>query len=358
MKGRIFVVNHTFMENINDTMEIKAKLPPLKEKRGKSFPKKEILSIQSLTSIIADIYQLQLGDYVFLWETKGNNADSYIWGVYRIISNPFFDYAEPNYIKVKIELAYSFKNPITEYNILNDPYNKIELWNIVGKKVAGKSRATTPLSPYETEFLIQKLINENPDYKFYENCSKKVKVSNEIKINFKKYKNKEITKYSELNYNDISYINENGTVKYEKFMELLFNMIIKDNNKSALSKLNINLDNIFWYANYLPYSIDQSEIDYLIMESSDNVNVDKINLLEFQRGKLNEDHINKALLYSKWINSKLAKGSNLTTPIIICEKFADLETIILKKEKLYDTKSLEVYTINLKDGIINIEKRR
>lgn len=57
MKGRIFVVNHTFMEKINDTMEIKAKLPPLKEKKGKSFP---ILSIESLTSIIADIYQREL----------------------------------------------------------------------------------------------------------------------------------------------------------------------------------------------------------------------------------------------------------------------------------------------------------
>lgn len=358
MKGRIFVVDHNFMENLNSNMEIKAKLPPMKERKSKSSSKKETLSIHSLTSIIADMYQLQLGDYVFLWETKGINPDSYIWGVYRIISNPFFDYDEPEYIKAKIELAYSFKNPITEYDILNDPYNKIDLWNIVGKKVAGKSRATTPLSPYETEFLIQKLINENPDYKFYKCRTKKVKVSNEIKINFKKYENKEITDYSDLNYNNISYINKNGTVKYEKFMELLFNMIIRDNNKSALLKLNINFDSIFWYANYLPYSIDKSEIDYLIMESSDNVNIDKINLLEFQKDELNEDHITKALLYSKWLNSKLAKGSNLTRPIIICEKFADLETIILKKEKFYDTKPLEVYTISLKDGIINIEKRR
>ena len=348
MKGRIFVVDHTFMENVNDKMEIKAKLPPISGSR----------LFGSLTSIIADMYQLQLGDYVFLWETKGSNPDSYIWGVYRIISNPFFDYDEPEYIKAKIELAYSFKNPITEYDILNEPYNKIDLWNIVGKKVADKSRASTPLSPYETEFLIQKLINENPDYKFYNRKTKKVKIKNEIKINYNKYENKEITNYSSLKFNNISYINKNGTVKYEKFMELLFNMIIRDSNKSALSKININIDNIFWYANYLPYSIDKSEIDYLIMESSDNTNVDKINLLEFQRDKLNEDHINKALLYSKWINSKLAKGSNLTRPIIICEKFADLETIILEKEKFYGTKPLEIYTINLKNRIINIEKRR
>ena len=79
MKGRVFVVDHIFMENVNDKMEIKAKLPPISGSR----------LFGSLTSIIADMYQLQLGDYVFLWETKGNNPDSYIWGVYRIISNPF-----------------------------------------------------------------------------------------------------------------------------------------------------------------------------------------------------------------------------------------------------------------------------
>lgn len=348
MKGRLFVVDHEFMEYVNENMEIKAKLPPISGSRW----------FGSLTSIIADMYQIQLGDYVFLWETKGNNPDSYIWGVYRVISNPFFDYNEPEYIKAKIELAYSFNNPIAEYDILNDPYNKIDLWNIIGKKVASKPRASTPLSPYETEFLIQKLIDKNSDFKFHKQSSKKPKIDNEIKINFDKFVNNEINSFSKLNFNTISYINKNGTVKYEKFMELLFNMLIRDANAEALSSLIIDINNIFWYANYLPYSIDKSEIDYLIMESSDNTHIDKINLLEFQRGKLDEDHINKALLYSKWINSKLAKGSNLTRPIVICERFDNLDSIIVEKEKFYGTKPLEIYTINLKDGIMNIEKRR
>lgn len=346
MKARIFVVNNNFITNLNNSMEIKAKLPPINGARW----------FGSLTSIIADMFQIQLGDYIFFWETKGNNPDSYIWGVYRAISNPFFDYNEPDYLKIKIELAYYFKNPITEYDVLNDPYNKIDLWNIVGKKVASKSRASTPLSPYETEFLIQKLINVNLDFKFYNQTLNKVKVDNEIQINFNKFENTQIHNYSELNFNNISYINSNGTVKYEKFMELLFNILIRECNEEFFNKLNIH--NIFWYANYLPYSIDKSEIDYLIMESSDNINVDKINLLEFQRGKLNEDHINKALLYSKWINSKLAKGASLTRPIIICESFNSLEGLIIEKEKFYNVRNLEIYTINLKNGIINIEKRR
>ena len=348
MKGRIFVVNHDYMLNLNKDMEIKAKLPPLERSQW----------YKSVTSLLADMFQVQLGDYAFLWETKGNNSDSFIWGVYRIISNPFFDYVEPNFVKFKIEPAYLFETPLTEYDILNDPYNKIDLWNIVGKKIAEKRRASTQLSPYETEFLIQKLIDKNPSFTYLPYTYKNIKVDNEIKINFDKFDSPQLCTYSEIDFRNISYINRNGTVKYEKFMELLFNYFIKNKNYEVLNKFGIDINNIFWYANYLPYSMDKSEIDYLIMEASDSINVDKINVIEFQKGKLDEDHINRTLFYSKWINSTLAKGSNLAQPILVCEKFNDLESVIIEKQKLYNTKSLNIYIINLKNGIITIEKRR
>lgn len=351
MKGRIYVVDHSFMQNLNNNLEIKANLPKLTSNK---------IWFKSLTSLIADMFQTQIGDYAFFWETKGNNSDSYIWGVYRIISNPFFDTTEPNCIKLKVEPAYSFSNPITEYDILNDPYNKVDLWNIIGKKIKGIGRASTQLLHYETEYLIQKLIGVNTytAYTFIPPSLKSIHLENEIKINFNIFDNHIITDYSQLDINEVSYIKKDGTVQYEKFMELLFNILIKTDNSEELKKINISTNNILWYANYLPYSIDRSEIDYIIMESSDKVNIDKINLLEFQKYKLNDDHITKALLYSKWINSKLAKDSNLTRPIIICETFDDLESQIVEKEKLYGTNPLEIYTINLKNGILTINKRR
>ena len=70
MKGRIFVVNHSFIENLKSTMEVKANLPPLKQS-----PR----WFGSLISLLADMFQTQLGDYIFFEETKGNNPDSYIW---------------------------------------------------------------------------------------------------------------------------------------------------------------------------------------------------------------------------------------------------------------------------------------
>ena len=349
MKGRIFVVDHEFIKDLNKNMEVKANLPALK-------PTERWFG--SLISLLADMFQTQLGDYIFFEETKGNNLDTFIWGVYRVISNPFFDKNEPNCIKLKIEPAYLFQHPLTEYDILNDPYNKIDLWNIIGKKIAGKPRASTQLSPYETEFLIQKLVDINKNFSFKQYVPKLINLDNEININFSNFYNSPINSYNQLDFNKISYIKKNGTAQYEKFMELIFNIIIKNNDEKTLEKLNISLDNIIWYANYLPYSLDRSEIDYIIIESSDHTNIDKINVIEFLKNGLDEDHINKVAFYSNWINSKLANGANIAHPIIICERFNNLESTILEKQKYYKTNDIKVYTINFKNGIIDIKERR
>ena len=350
MKGRLFVVDTKFIENIDSIMEAQIIVPKPNSR----------LWYKTLTDIMADAMQIQIGDYVFFWETKGDNSDSNIHGVYRAISNPYF---EGNFIKIKIEKAYSFKKPISEYDILNDPYNKIDLWNIVGKKIAGKSRGCTPLSTYEIEFLIQKLANLNPEFTYIPFSGSTIKVKNELLINLSNTsENPIISSLDELNLTKVSFVDKYGNVRYEKFFELLFNYIIREKNSKILSEFNINLNNIVWYANYLPYSIERKEIDYLIMEASDYHNIDKINVLEFQRGVVDLDHINRCLLYSKWINFKLAKGANLARPIIICENFVKLKPSTLKTiellEKQYGTKPLEIYSMSFKKDTIKITRKR
>lgn len=348
MKSRIFVVDDKFMENINKNLEIEVFVPYPNDKQW----------YKTITDIISDVFQLKINDYIFFWQEKKTNPDSYIWGVYRVVSNPFFS---DNYFKIKIERAYDFENPVTEYDILNDPYNKIDLWNICGKKISGKPRASTPLSPYETEYLIQKLIGANKNYNFFPSSNKLIKVKNEITINFKnKYKNKTLTNLSDLDINKISFFNEDGSLQYEKFLELLFNYQIHNNNNEILSQLNINIDEIYWYANYLPYSLTRNEIDYLIMESKDNVAVNKIDLIEFKKDTLDIDHINRCLIYTKWINSKLARGNNITRPILICTKHKniskDLKDQIKDLELKYRTQPLEIYILNCYDEKFSIIK--
>jgi len=146
-KARLFTVNE---ETIKNTLKsnIVSILTP--EPTG-------TLWLKTFSDIMADMLQIEIADYVFLWETRSTNQKSRIHGVYRAISKPFYHMDSPSDkypFKIHIEQAYIFDSPLDEYDILNCPYIKTPLWTITGKKVAGKSRGTTPLSQDETSKLI------------------------------------------------------------------------------------------------------------------------------------------------------------------------------------------------------------
>ena len=160
MKGRMFVVNpETLQETINSNIA-SIRTPDL---QGAQW-------LKTLSDIMADMLQIEIGDYIFLWETSSNNSKSRIHGVYRAISAPYYDCTTPQDdapFKIHIEKAYDFQNSIDEYDVLNCPYIKSSMWTLIGKKVAGKSRGTSPLSPEEVRHLITLLVGKNQTYQFY-----------------------------------------------------------------------------------------------------------------------------------------------------------------------------------------------
>lgn len=357
MKGRIFIVGKEFIKNLNDNMCIEIKIPKPNADPNKKW-------FKTITDILADAFQLQLGDYVFFWQLKENNPDTYIRGIYRVISNPFY---EDNLFKLKIEEAYHFENPITEYDILNDPYNKFNLWNIIGKKIAGKPRASSPLTDYEIEFLTQKLIDKNPDYTYYKpqkSHYENIHITNEVFINLDNNNKNIVPKdLNSFKPNEILYLNDDKTIQYEKFMELLFNLKFKEHNASFFKSFNINIDNVLWYANYLPYTVGRKEIDYLILESKDNYVIDKFNLIEFKLKTIDMEHIKRCLLYAEWLNNNLGKGAKLTQPIIVCESVSDRQLANYNRQiptlKLENKdKPLQIYTIKYNDNKWDIKKVR
>ena len=170
MKGRLFAVSEESRDTSIEKMELSILVPE---------PEKKPRWYQILEDIASDLFQLDVGDYAFLWEED----TKFIYGVYRIISKPFFR-QEKNHndiFKIKIEPAYYFKKPINEYDIVNNPYMKNRLWNIVGKKISGKPRGSTPITEDEISFLIQSLISINPDYKFYP-MTKEKRIENELQF--------------------------------------------------------------------------------------------------------------------------------------------------------------------------------
>lgn len=354
IKARMFVVDE---DSLNKTISTNIASIFMPDLTGQQW-------VKTIADIMADMLQIQVGDYIFLWQTKKGEEKSKIHGVYRAISKPYFDNTDPLDncpFKIRIERAYEFENPIEEYELLNCPYIRNSLWTIMGKKVANKPRGTSPLSNAEMEAIITLLIGVNPSYRFIPfDPSRIVAVPNELKVDYSlNTPNTSTPSRNTINVSTISFFDSSYKLLYEKVLETIFNMEFANHNSVFFSQLGIDLNKVIWYANYLPYSLEQSEMDYVIIESEDGINYSKIFVLEFLTSNPDESHIKRSAMYSKWVNEAMALGTNFAEPIIICNNSVDfingekaptkiakinnLNQIISSNVTKYKTKDIKIY---------------
>ena len=368
-KARLFVVDEeTLQETVNSNI-VSIFTPDL---NGGQW-------LKTIADIMADMLQVEIGDYIFLWERKSASQKNRIHGVYRAISKPYYEMsiATDQYpFKIHIEPAFDFKNPLDEYDLLNCPYIKTPLWTIIGKKVAGKSRGTTPLSQDEASKLITLLIGKNPNYVYHPyNPANVNDVINPLRIDYGiTGDNIQNPTLNTINPNHLCFFNDDYSIKYEKILETIFNQEMSSRNRGFFSQIGIDVDKVIWFCNYLPYSIEQSEMDYLIIESEDGNNLSKIFLIEFMKNRIDKPHIYRCLLYSKWVNETLALGEPIAQPIIICpdsydfiveertparqEKTRKMQKYISDTIASFSTKELQVYTYNFSGGHPSFSKKR
>lgn len=343
LKGRLFVVDDNTLKVTIDTKIVSVRTPkPEKEQWEKT-----------IGDIMADMLQLEKGDYIFLWCTKSANQKSRIYGVYRVISAPYYhmDSSTDEYpFKIRVEQAYIFDHPLEEYDLLNSAHIKIPLWTVIGKKVADKKRASTPLTFDEIQCIITMLIDRNHNYTFIPRDDSRFDTTVDgLKIDYRlKGNNPERTTLELLNPNKMYFLNSDGSLKYEKFLETIFNQEMSLKNKKFFEQLGLDVDHIVWYSNYLPYSIEQSEMDYLLMESIDGQIINKMYLVEFMKTIIDDDHIERCLQYSKWVSDTLSLGTLTVQPILICANYRKrssdkLEELIMQLEESYKTMRLQVY---------------
>jgi len=137
-------------------------------------------------------------------------------------------------------------------------------------------------------------------------------------------------------------------------------------NNKFFSQIGIDVNKVIWFSNYLPYSIEQSEMDYLVIESDDGYTLSKVYLIEFIKNAIDESHIYRSLLYSKWVDETLSLGETITHPMIICPESYDFlngETTPKRKEKanilesyiqtntaMFSTNKLQVFTYDFSTG--------
>ena len=362
MKGRLFVVNEDTREMAETNMEVSIKIPKLPSKNKRSQWDKSIIDI------MGDLFQVEMGDYIFLWEAVSkSNKKSKIYGVYRAISKPYYDYGEGEEypFKLKVEHAYVFRKPIEEYTIINNPHMKNELWTIIGKKVAGKSRGSSPLTNQEMEFLVQSLIDVNEGQYEFIPPHKEIKVQNELTIDLsKEYERNIPDNLSQFDINKL-YHKTGEAVHYEKSLELIMNYLFRERKKEIIGQLGITLDHVVWYANYLPYGIERSEIDYMVKESIDGMMINKIDVIELMKDNIDEDHVRRSLLYAKWVRDSIGKGNNIVRALLICgpdSKLKENQSKIkrlnecIRQEEQSSGINLDIYRYCIKNGKIEFIK--
>ena len=388
MKSRMFVVNEETLEETKRTGIAKVKIPIEFEKddKGVLHKKPSKFFISSVNSMLADLLQLELGDYIFFWcEKSADSNKSTITGIYRVISRPYFAFDNPNDImpfKIRIEEAYHFQNSITEYEVLNSPFVKKSLWNIQGKKISGKSRGNIQITPDEAKVLVSMLISKNPDYSFNpEDESRFIslpcvmadgeRLPEGIKVDLSRFGDKQkkpnMDDISSYNLYDYVHLDKRKKLHNEKTLEGLFNQEIVNRNEAFFSQIKIDVKKVIWFGNYLPYSLDATEMDYLIICSDDGVNATKAFVIEFKTKNINDigndTHFYRSIIYSKWVNENLFDGSSITKPIIICEDcpiFAapingseeavvKYYTSLEKEYKSFNVLPVEIYTISFND---------
>lgn len=353
MKARLFVVNP---ETIGMTLKNKEVSVVVPEPQKESWH-------ETIIDIASDLLQVEIGDYIFLWESGTKK----IYGVYRAVSKPYYkkQKGRNDIFRIKFDVAYEFQKPIMEYDVINNPYMKNKLWNIVGKKVAGKARGTTPITPEETQFLIQSLIDANDSYRYCKDYNV-VDVKKEILFDLEEeFRVKLPASISNYNYKPFA-IRVGKEVKYEKALEGILNYLFRERSDEQITALGIDVENVVWYANYLPYGLERSEIDYMVMESDDKSNVNRIDVIELMSKVVDEDHIRRCLQYSKWVGSSVSNGMNIIRPILICGDKSRKSKNGLNSDKIrraiselpekYGFKNIEIFTYIIEEGEISFEK--
>lgn len=368
IKGRIVVVDDKTIEMVKDEGVWGAMLPKsIRENDGKKINEGTIINIMN------DMLNIAIGDYIILWKnaTKKNGGEFY--GIYRAISKAYIDCNKFKFennekteypFRVKLGEAYKFSNPIEVYKFINEPEIKNSIWTIIGKKISGKSRASIPITKEIIEIFIKEFISLNDKWEFIkmkdENTSKK----GEIKFQLEE---KEIGNFmDDYNIRCIEFLNSNKRkVSLELVLYGIFNQYIDaelngSNDTKILEALEIKGKTIEWYANYLPYGIERTEIDFMISISEDGESTTEIKVIEFARDNIDMDHLERVCKYTDWVNKNLCKRQRIATAVLIGydnkKMGINKEQVNIMKEK-YKIKNIRILTYYVEDKKLKIKNQ-
>ncbi len=304
---------------------------------------------------LADLMNIREGDLAFfylMYSNKNNllwpenNFESGYYGIYKIKSKPFFDerdvegkeqfegqliFGNPNSdvykkaigqekrplilpIRMTIEPMenLSYAEHVDDTTAYVDKTDEGQLWTLLFKKInkAGQARGITPLLPEEASKIARLLFKANQI-----KLSDKVDLLSDIKSHGYPYKpEKFVTTDLEPAPNDPEAVRiENMLVAW--IMEHL------DETVPVLNDLVGKKEDLEFHGNHIQYGIAGDTVDILLLHRRKINGIEyryKATVIEVKKDRINEDNVDQALRYTKWI-AQLVTFNNVSAiqPVVI-----------------------------------------
>lgn len=253
--------------------------------------------VKTISDIFADVLATRKGDLIFPWIIKDASGKNIGFKyVFKVAGPPIFIKGENYPVKIPLENeGLEYETPLSEAEAL-DLWDLKLLWNVIGKKSLGRGRSLSHQTPMEDKRMLELLDKKNPKGPKKIKLGEFVSKGNLITINSSQDEwNSELKASldSAEPSNKLSLIELDGVPwrKEKRFavektleawlMENLDKPSCDNFRKMALLK-NIDLE---WFGNYLPFGVQGSNLDVVIVQSKENKKV--ITVVELKVGPLN-----------------------------------------------------------------------
>jgi len=325
------------------------------------------LWIKTTSDILSDVLATRKGDLIFPWVIYGCGGSNIGFKhIFKVADSPIFIKGDEFPVKIPLQVnGLEYGKSLSEADAL-DIWDKKLLWNAIGKKSLGRGRSLTHQTPMEDEKIIELLNERNP--------------SGPKKIRLKKFNQTQIPicidpKQNKLGKNLLEKINatagddrlslldfksipwrRNNLFSFEKTLEPWLMANIDKPTCKQFRKLAFDDDiPIRWFANYLPFGVQGSNIDLVVLQEKNGVKI--ANVIELKVGPLNqrgfEDAAMQVLDYSVFIRKALrAFGEEHMMNVVVVSRKSN----ILDKTAIKDKRILKVkwvgYEINSSNDVI------
>ncbi len=294
-------------------------------------------SEQMNSEVISGFAGIRIGDFAFFYvKNKG------IYGLYRIISEPFYDIT-PIWDNTDQTYPYricfeptirKFSNYVAMADIL-DLRDKGKIWTFDLGTFTKKSHH--PITADEGKELIRLLLRNNPISEKPDEIPKPYlpSIKKPLPIDLQ--------------------CNKNGCLRYEGYLSAWFMQSF------ACGKFKELIGDYRDFLSFVPTSFNKvMDIFLTHVTTIDSVDIlHKFTCMELKTGKVSEDDLNQIIKYENWLIRKLADGdSEMIQSILVGSRFDDKVLEYCRKRKAIEEKTVRLieYKVDVKVNDLVLEE--